>query len=124
MLDTKIREEAFIYYESLRKLKCLVESSGVANLTLKRAAEIGGLDRNYFSTFFHAKVGITFTRWRQLQRVKLAMTLLQEDDTKIIQIAHRIGFGDLSSFQRAFKQIVGMCPRNYRKQYRPEYQNQ
>jgi AraC-like DNA-binding protein len=36
-------------------------------------------------------------------------------DERVVNIAHDSGFESLSRFNRAFKQLAGMTPRQYRK---------
>lgn len=116
----KINERSFAYYDSLRRLKAIVDSVGTDGLTLRRAAEIAGMESTYFSSFFRKKVGICFRDWRQLCRIKISFELMHDRDYSITQIAFEAGFGDISSFQRAFKRITGMSPRDFIKQTRPE----
>ena len=55
--------EVFDYYPRLNRLREYVEQSYSAPIPLKKAASIAALESSYFSTYFRAKVGITFTEW-------------------------------------------------------------
>jgi AraC-like DNA-binding protein len=64
MFDQKqINEWALEYYSPLRKVKHYICQNYSEAISLKRAAQIAGMERKYFSTFFHKKVGICFRYW-------------------------------------------------------------
>ncbi len=88
-------------------------------IPLEKAAGIAALENSYFSTYFHAKVGITFTRWLRQVRVKKAMELMKASDFSITHIAYEVGFGNLRTFERAFKQHTLTTPREFRKSVAP-----
>ena len=62
-------EDAFHFYEPLRRVRDHVESHGPDSLSLDGAAKIACLERSYFSTFFRRKAGIRFSDWLGLLRV-------------------------------------------------------
>ena len=51
-------------------------------------------------------------------RVKKAASLLLNDDLSITDCASLAGFQSTSSFNKAFHDITGYSPRDYRKLYR------
>ena len=82
---------------------------------------LAGLERKYFSAFFHSKVGATFTEWVRILRVSRAMELMRIHDNSIVRVAFAAGFQDVRTFERAFKRYVGVSPRAYRASVRPEH---
>ncbi len=112
--------KAFNYYPRLKRLHQYVEQSYSEQISLGKAASIAALERSYFSSYFHAKVGITFTDWLQQVRVKKAMEVIRASDFSITEVAYEVGFGDLRTFERAFKQHTRMTPMEFKKSARPE----
>lgn len=51
-------------------------------------------------------------------RVNLACEMLVSSDTEITQIALECGFGSMRSFNRSFKNVMGITPRDYRNKNR------
>jgi AraC-like DNA-binding protein len=49
-------------------------------------------------------------------RMTLAQRALRDDDTRIGQLAARLGYGSESAFSTAFKREVGVSPLRYRRQ--------
>jgi AraC-like DNA-binding protein len=51
------------------------------------------------------------TNWRMYK----ATGLLQEDDKKLFEVAKSVGYDSDAAFSKAFKRILGMPPREYRR---------
>jgi len=111
--------KAFDYYPRLKRLREYVEQSYSEPISLKKAAGIAGLERSYFSTYFRAKVGITFTEWLRQVRLEKAMELMKAGDFSISEVAEAVGFKDLRTFERAFKQYTRRTPREFKKSVAP-----
>lgn len=47
--------------------------------------------------------------------MNLAAVYLQETDQSITQIAGELGYSNISKFARAFQEVFGMLPKDYRK---------
>jgi AraC-like DNA-binding protein len=118
-LPKSINERAFSYYRRLRRVKEYVVSRVSEPVSLKLAAEIAGLEKTYFSKFFHMKTGMRFSEWMNHIRVQHAMTLMRDSNMSITRVAHEAGFPTLRTFERAFNRITGMSPREFKKIVRP-----
>ncbi len=112
--------EVFDYYPRLNRLRQYVEQSYSEPIPLEKAAGIAALESSYFSTYFRAKVGITFTDWVRQVRVEKAMKLMKASDFSITEVAYEVGFGDLRTFERAFKKHTLTTPIEFKKSVRPE----
>ena len=111
--------KAFDYYSRLNRLRDYVEQNYSEPIPLEKAAGIAALDSSYFSVYFHAKVGITFTDWLRQVRVKKAMELMKTSDFSISEVAEAVGFKDLKTFERAFKRYALKTPREFKKSVLP-----
>mgnify|MGYP000317367284 CR=1 FL=1 len=58
--------------------------------------------------------GQGFTAYLNDHRLNLAAELLRITDATVLDIAGRVGFDNLSYFNRLFKRRYGMTPREYR----------
>ncbi len=112
--------EVFDYYPRLERLREHVQQNYSEPISLKSAASVAALESSYFSTYFRAKVGITFTDWLRQVRIGKAMELMKVGDFSITEIAYEVGFADLTTFGRAFKQHTRMTPMDFKKSARPE----
>ena len=120
-LAHRFHHEAFSYYERLSPVLQFVTAHVTKPISLDAVAKVAGLERKYFSAFFHSKVGATFTEWVRILRVSRAMELMRVHDDSIIRIGFAVGFRDVRTFERAFKRYVGVSPKAYRASVRPEH---
>lgn len=120
-LEQRFHHEAFFYYDRLSPVLQFVTAHVSKPISLDAAAKLAGLERKYFSAFFHSKVGVTFTEWIRILRVRRASELMRAHDDSIPRIAFAAGFQDVRTFERAFKRYVGMSPKAYRASVQPEH---
>lgn len=111
-------EDAFHYYEPLRRVRDHVVRHPGNPLRLEAAARIACLERSYSSTFFRRTVGITFSDWRGLMRVQQAACLLAGRDWSVDEVARQVGLSR-RAFERRFKRHTEQTPRQFRDGHRP-----
>jgi AraC-like DNA-binding protein len=83
--------------------------------TCASAAQVAGLERAYFSKLFRNVMCVTFTEWNAAVRVKEAKRLLHELDLSITAVGASVGYDDVTTFERVFKRLEGVCPREHRR---------
>lgn len=84
-------------------------------ITLEETAEKANLSKEAFCRFFKLRTRKTFSQYVLQLRINEAQKLLQETDFGISEIAFKVGFENLSYFNRTFKSILGKSPREFRK---------
>lgn len=114
-----VNDDAFSYYVQLNRLHDFCCANFHQDINLQLAADICGLERTYFSTYFHLKVGVCFKCWLGLMRIEHAKKLINNSNQAITSIAYDSGFNSLSNFERTFKRSLGMTPGEYKKLVRP-----
>lgn len=67
-----------------------------------------------FSRFFKAHTGMTFQEFVTDVRISKACLLLASSDAPITELATQCGYGELSTFNRAFKRYRNTTPTKYR----------
>lgn len=82
-------------------------------ITFSDAAAFMGLSEPYFSKFFRKISGMTFSQYLNSVKLKHAVELLQDQksDLSITEISARCGFDTIRHFNRVFKNMTGMSPR-------------
>ena len=120
MSESNGTDQKLDYYPRLKRLHQYVEQNYSEHIPLEKAAGIAALEKSYFSSYFRAKVGVTFTEWLRQVRVKKAMDLLKAKDFSITEVAYEVGFRDLRTFERAFKKYALTTPREFKKSVCPE----
>jgi len=89
-------------------------------MSMQDAAAHTHLSRSAFSRFFQRATGKRFARYVNERRVGRACQLLAETDRNIAVIALDCGFGNLSNFNRRFKEVRGVVPRVYRRKFQSD----
>ena len=83
-------------------------------LTLPEIAEHVDLHPDYAATLFRKTFGTTILGLVTRHRIAHAQRLLISSDERVVNIAYESGFESVSRFNRAFKELAGVTPREYR----------
>jgi AraC-like DNA-binding protein/mannose-6-phosphate isomerase-like protein (cupin superfamily) len=83
-------------------------------IMMEQIYQMCGMSASAFTAKFKQYAGKTFTEFRNDIRIKVSCEFLRNTDNKIIHIAQDVGFNDVSHFNKAFKQLMGMTPGHYR----------
>lgn len=84
------------------------------DISLDTVAERLHLSKYYISHLINKKIHQNFNEYINNLRIGEACNLLKETDLKIADISENIGFGTIRSFNRSFKQVMGVSPAEYR----------
>lgn len=85
-------------------------------LTLPGIASRYGLNPSYFSRLFHQEAGVPLVAYINSVRIQRSCLLLKRTRISILEIAMSVGYNNISHFNRYFRRIMGMSPREYRSQ--------
>lgn len=83
-------------------------------VTLEDVARRLGVSRAYFSRLFKKYVGMGFQEYTIHRRIAKARSMLEQTELKVAAIAHRVGFVDVTTFNRNFRILTGFTPSQYR----------
>jgi AraC-like DNA-binding protein len=83
--------------------------------SLKEAAAHVSMSVPTFTRLFRRMTGTTFIAYLNRWRIDRACTLLRETRSPVLDISLTVGFNNLSHFNRQFRLIAGMTPREYRR---------
>lgn len=101
-----------------RALSYLREHFATNGLSLGTVAREACMSRYHFSRTFKSQTGMRFIDFVTMLRLNAARSLLLTTDDSVTSICYRVGYGDLSHFERTFKRRFGMCPSEYRGRHR------
>ncbi len=83
--------------------------------TVETLAAAAGMSRSAFALRFKELLGETpleyLTNWRMYK----ATGLLQKDGMKLFEVAKSVGYDSDAAFSKAFKRVLGVAPREYRR---------
>lgn len=84
------------------------------DLTVEEVARTAMLSRSYFCYLFKMITGKTFIGYLNELRVNKAGEMLKDTDAPVTEICFDAGFHSISHFNRVFKNVTGISPRQYR----------
>jgi len=85
------------------------------NLTLHKLAAHLSISPNYLSQTLNETLGINFFDYVNQWRIEAARPKIIANKDTVLDIALEVGFNARSSFYKAFKQVTGQTPSEYRK---------
>ena len=84
-------------------------------LSLKELATMMGTSSSYFSRLFRNEVGMPLFEYINRTRIRKACVMLRRADISVTQIAFDVGYNSVSFFNRYFRRIMHLTPREYRR---------
>lgn len=84
------------------------------DITLETLAKEFSVSKFYISHIFSDKIKINFRNYLALIRAEYAASLIRSTNDSMTNICSCSGFASQRTFNRAFKQIYGMTPREYK----------
>lgn len=76
------------------------------------------ISKSHLCHIFREATGMTVQEYIASIRIKNAQRLLVETTLSITAIAHSVGYNSLTNFERIFKRLSGIAPREYRSSNR------
>ena len=108
--------------KTLTLLSTLMEQENLythENLSLSLLAEQLQLTSHQLSELINTEFKQSFSKYIRQYRIEEAKKmLLDEPDASILSIGLSVGFSTQSNFYTAFRDIAGMAPGQYRKQFK------
>ena len=96
----------------------------VANYISNHYASCGSLDelakrffvsKYYLCRIFKEVTGFTVNEYISINRIKQAQILLERSNLSITEIAEKVGYYNITHFEKVFKTYLGTTPLKYRK---------
>ena len=91
--------------------------------TLDDLAREAQMSRSYYSTIFRELNGMSVWDYITNRRIERAQFLLETTDAAILDISGSCGYNNISNFNRAFRQVTGKTPRQFRNDNHREATN-
>jgi AraC-like DNA-binding protein len=83
-------------------------------ITVKKMADMAGLDTAYFGQLFKHETGETMNRYLKKTRIKNAENMLRSGEyIHIGAVAEQCGYSDVYHFSKQFKEVAGIPPSRY-----------
>lgn len=98
----------------IENIKNFILSNLDCDINIALIADFFHYNKLYLGRLFKKETGISITDYINSQRIKYACWLLDNSVQSIISIASRVGFNNVTYFNRLFKRVYGTSPTAYR----------
>ena len=105
-------------YEQLKGLIDYINTHYNEQLTIDFLADYFGYSRTHFMSIFRQHTGTSCIEFILQIRLNKSCELLIQTHDSIADIATKVGFSNLSNFNRQFKQRFQLTPKQYRKKFK------
>ena len=98
----------------IKEALTFIEQNFQRDVSIEEIAAVCGLNRSYFGKVFREAVGESPQAYLLHYRMARAAQLLKETRLSIGEIARQVSYDNQLHFSRAFKNVHGVSPREYR----------
>lgn len=103
----------------IERMKAILEQEYDKNFEMERMAETVGMSANYLSRLFKQETGVTITEYLIDIRIEKAKQFLTDHpNLKNYEISQLVGYSDPVYFNKLFKKMVGVTPKDYKGTHR------
>ena len=120
MAESRTPEEAKNRGKSLPALKAYLEEHYTEKISLDKLAELFFINKFYMTRVFKEQYGISINTYLQQLKITKAKQMLRFTDEPVETIGIKCGIGEANYFSRLFRQVEGIPPSAYRKQWKAE----
>ncbi len=99
----------------IARAKQFIEEHQDEDISLPDVAKSVNTSTFYFCKMFKKATGINFTEYLSRVRVEKAKNLLMNPNSRVSEVAYRVGFQSLTHFNRVFRKITGQSPTEFRR---------
>lgn len=98
----------------LRRALAYLQDHLSSSVTVSELAREAGMSDHHFTRAFRAATGKTPLQYVISERIDAAKALLRATPLPVAEIAHRVGYEDVSRFGQHFKRATGATPATFR----------
>jgi len=99
--------------EVIDSVKRFIERHYNESISLEQISRLYGMSVTSLTTKFKSVMGRTLIEYKHEIQIREASRLLTDFNLKIVEVAHEVGFKDLSFFYQVFQKKTGTTPASY-----------
>lgn len=85
------------------------------DITLSDILSAASLGKTAFTSAFHEVFDMTAWDYVNIKRIEKSLGLLKNTDDTVLSVAAACGYNNTANFNRIFRKITGLTPKQYRK---------
>ena len=102
----------------IKKLKDYIDAHFNEEIRIEVLADMVGMTPNALSRFFKQRTNRSISNYINEVRLGHATNMLADSTMSIAEISYRCGFNTISNFNRIFKNIKEITPKEFRESYK------
>ena len=102
----------------VEEIRLFLENSYMERITLESLAQKFFMERTYLGHMFNRAMGISPIKYLSTVRIRKIKEFLRFTNNILAEIAEKNGFSSEQYLSRAFKDMEGISPREYRKRWK------
>lgn len=95
-------------------IKSYIDSNLEFDISITQISEIFHYNKAYLGRMFKKENNITISEYINLQRIEAAKELLLHSSETVINISNKVGFNNVTYFNKLFKKVMHISPSQYR----------
>lgn len=95
-------------------LKSYIDSNIENDIEIPYLANIFHYNEKYLGRLFKKEIGTSIKDYINSSRIEIAKKLLEKTDCSVIDVSRRVGYNNVTYFNRIFKAKLGVPPTEYR----------
>ena len=99
----------------IENLKNYIEANLEYKIDITMLADIFHYNEKYLGRMFKRKTGYSFSEYINQRRIERGREMLLKNNDTVINISSKVGFNNVTYFNRQFKRFYGMTPSEYRQ---------
>ncbi|MBQ7821212.1 MAG: helix-turn-helix domain-containing protein [Clostridia bacterium] len=98
----------------IENIKSYVDMNLEFDTNISHIAQMFHYNAKYLGRLFKKETKMTFADYVSLQRLERAKQLLKGNKSSVLTVSEKVGFNNVTYFNRLFKRTYGMTPSEYR----------
>ena len=109
-------EEEEGYSDIVKNALRFVNEHYQEDISRESIADEIGVHRSYLSKLFKQETGKSLNTYLNETRIQKAVALMEAGKLRTMDIVYSVGYNSTQNFYHAFRQVMGMTPKEYREQ--------
>lgn len=115
-VPAQVKQNTLRQYDRFSRCIDYMHTHYTEPLSIRDLADAVGFSEPTLYRLFQSHMGVTFNQYLNLLRINTACGILESSPSiPITELAEQCGYNSLSNFYRAFGQLTGKSPNEYRK---------
>lgn len=116
--QNKLQPDSNIKDEKVLSIISYINENYMNNITLPLLSDKFYISQSYLVHLFKDRTGFTIMEYLNKKRISISQQMLSTNNYNISTVGELVGYNNLTSFSRTFKEIVGVSPMQYKKYQR------